>query len=181
MAMLRRAEVARRTRRDALAAPSGRPGLRPPGSRAATTCPAIEWLSCAPTSGSCPLVDGAVAGALSLNVLDCVPSPVAHLCELGRVVGDGGAVLLSTPYDWATNAATMEHWLGGHSQRGEQRGASEPELRRLLSPERAAGIDTGLTIAAERDDVPWLLTLNARSVMHYRLHLLRLARTARAA
>jgi SAM-dependent methyltransferase len=180
MAMLRRAEVARRT--GVMRWPRRRVGqVFDPGVARCDDLPRDRVAFVCADVGVLPLVDGAVAGALSLNVLDCVPSPVAHLCELGRVVGDGGAVLLSTPYDWATNAATMEHWLGGHSQRGEQRGASEPELRRLLSPERAAGIDTGLTIAAERDDVPWLLTLNARSVMHYRLHLLRLARTARAA
>mgnify|MGYP003378207693 CR=1 FL=1 len=178
MAMLRRAEQARRTGH--ITWPRRRVGqvfdtataatAELPRDRVAFVCADVATL---------PFDDAAFAGALSLNVLDCVPSPVAHLLELGRVIADHGAALVSTPYDWTTTAAAMEHWIGGHSQRGEHGGASEPELRRLLSADLRTGIDTGLTIADERPAVPWHLTLNARSVMHYQLHLLRLARTAR--
>ncbi len=178
MAMLRRAEQARRT--GAITWPRRRVGqVFDPGRARCDDLPRDRVAFVCADVNVLPFADASFAGALSLNVLDCVPSPVAHLCELGRVVGDAAPVLLSTPYDWATNAASMEHWIGGHSQRAAHQGASEPELRRLLSPERATGIDTGLTIAAERDDVPWHLTLNARSANHYRLHLLRLARTPR--
>ena len=178
MAMLRRADLARRTGQ--IAWPRRRVGqvfdhgladcADLPRDRVAFVCADV---------GVLPFEDAAFAGALSLNVIDCVPSPVGHLVELGRVLVDDGAALVSSPYDWATNAATMEHWLGGHSQRAPHRGSSEFEIRRLLSADLRTGIDTGLTIAEERDDVPWLLTLNARSIMHYRLHLLRLARTSR--
>ena len=180
MAMLRRAEQARRT--GVATWPRRRVGqVFDPGRATCDDLPRDRVAFVCGDVGVLPFADASFAGALSLNVLDCVPSPVGHLGELGRVVADAGAVLLSTPYDWATNASAMEQWLGGHSQRGDHKGASEPELRRLLSAELAAGIDTGLTIAAERDDVPWHLTLNARSTMHYRLHLLRLARTPRPA
>ncbi|MBK9030197.1 MAG: methyltransferase domain-containing protein [Myxococcales bacterium] len=178
MSMLRRAEQARRTGH--ITWPRRRVGQVFDTATAATDELPRERVAfvCADV-GTLPFADATFAGALSLNVLDCVPSPVVHLIELGRVLVDAGAALLSTPYDWTTTAAAMEHWIGGHSQRGDHQGSSEAELRRLLSPELRTGIDTGLTIADELEAVPWHLTLNARSVMHYQLHLLRLARTAR--
>lgn len=123
-----------------------------------------------------PFADGAFAGALSLNVLDSVQSPLGHLLELGRTLTPGAPALLSTPYDWSSAATPVGAWIGGHSQRGGADGSSEAELRRLLAPEAPAGVDTGLTIAAERDRVPWRLHSNARAVMDYAVHLLRLER-----
>jgi SAM-dependent methyltransferase len=123
-----------------------------------------------------PFAQGTFAGALSLNLLDCVRSPLAHLIELGRVVRPGGDALLCTPYDWSVSATPLDQWIGGHSQRGPSGGSSADELRRILSPEHAAGIDTGLTIAHERDGVPWRVYANERSATDYNLHLLRLAR-----
>jgi SAM-dependent methyltransferase/uncharacterized protein YbaR (Trm112 family) len=123
-----------------------------------------------------PFADGTFAGALSLNVLDCVRSPLGHLLELGRVLAPGAPALLSTPYDWSIGATPVEQWIGGHSQRGPAGGASEPELRRILSPDAAAGIDTGLVIAEERDGVPWRVYSNQRASTEYALHLLRLER-----
>jgi SAM-dependent methyltransferase len=121
-----------------------------------------------------PFADGTFAGALSLNVLDCVRSPLTHLIELGRVLRPGGDALLSTPYDWSVTATPLEQWIGGHSQRGPSGGSSADELRRILSPDAAAGVDTGLTIADERDGVPWRVYANERSATDYNLHLLRL-------
>lgn len=123
-----------------------------------------------------PVADGAIAGALSLNVLDCVPSPLAHLIELGRVLAPGAAAALATPYDWTASVTAPEQWLGGHSQRDALEGRSERVMRKVLSPAAEAGVDTRLVIEAEDDAVPWTLRLNDRATMHYRVHLLRLAR-----
>jgi SAM-dependent methyltransferase len=118
-----------------------------------------------------PFADGQFAGALSLNVLDCVAYPLAHLNEMARVLASGGSAVLSTPYDWSVAATAVEHWLGGHSQRGSAHGSSAAELRRLL-----ATLDLGLHIAAEEDRVPWRVYLNERASMDYAVHLLRLVR-----
>jgi hypothetical protein len=106
-----------------------------------------------------------------------VRSPLGHLIELGRVLAPGAPALLSTPYDWSIGATTLDQWIGGHSQRGPAGGSSADELRRILSPDTAAGVDTGLTIAEERDGVPWRVYGNERSTTEYSLHLLRLARS----
>jgi hypothetical protein len=109
-------------------------------------------------------------------VLDCVRSPLGHLLELGRVLAPGAPALLSTPYDWSPAATPVVQWIGGHSQRGPAAGASADELRRILSPDAAAGVDTGLVIARERDGVPWRVQANERSATEYSLHLLALER-----
>jgi len=123
-----------------------------------------------------PFADGCFAGALSLNVLDCVASPLGHLVELGRTLAPGAPALLCTPYDWSPAATAAGAWIGGHSQRGEARGSSEAELRRILSADASAGVDTGLVIAEERDRVPWRVYANQRSATEYAVHLLRLRR-----
>jgi SAM-dependent methyltransferase len=121
-----------------------------------------------------PFADGGFDGALSLNVLDCVPSPLQHLVEMGRVLKAGAPALLTTPYDWSVVATPLGQWLGGHSQRAPAHGSSAAELRRALS-----AADTGLTLEAERDAVPWRVYMNERASMDYVLHLVRLVRGPR--
>jgi SAM-dependent methyltransferase len=122
--------------------------------------------------GNLPFADGCFEGALSLNVLDCVPSPLQHVMEMGRILRLGGAALLSTPYDWSANATPLEQWLGGHSQRGPAHGSSAAELRRVL-----ATMDSGLHVEVEQDRVPWRVYVNERASMDYAVHLLRLSRS----
>jgi SAM-dependent methyltransferase len=117
-----------------------------------------------------PFASGTFAGALSLNVVDCVHSPLAHLMELARVAGES---VLSTPYDWSIAATPFEQWLGGHSQRAAHGGDGAAELRRAAA---YAGLDVG----AERDHVPWRVYVNERSSMDYALHVVALSRSAPA-
>jgi SAM-dependent methyltransferase/uncharacterized protein YbaR (Trm112 family) len=124
--------------------------------------------------GALPFGPGSAAGVLSLNVLDCVPSPLAHLAELGRVLGPGAPALVTTPYDWSIAATQPAAWIGGHSQRGGQGGSGAGELRRILGG--GAGIDLGLRVAAERDDVLWRVRSHERATVEYRLDTLRLER-----
>jgi SAM-dependent methyltransferase/uncharacterized protein YbaR (Trm112 family) len=127
-------------------------------------------------AGALPFGDGSFSGALSLNVLDCVPSPLGHLLELGRVLAPASPALLSTPFDWSVAATPVEQWIGGHSQRGPTRGSSAAELRRILSADAEAGVDTGLVVVAERERVPWRVYANERAGTEYALDLLRLQR-----
>jgi SAM-dependent methyltransferase len=124
-----------------------------------------------------PFADARFDGALLLNLLDCVPDPLALLFETGRVVAPGGQALFSSPYDWSANATPMAQWLGGHSQRSPSGGSSVAEVRRILSADRAAGVDTGLVIEAERDAVPWHVQTGERSTMAYSVHMARLRRS----
>ena len=123
-----------------------------------------------------PFADATADGALLLNLLDCVPSPLALLAEAGRVLRPNAPALFSSPYDWSPNATPLGEWLGGHSQRSASGGSSAAELRRVLSADCAAGIDTGLVVEEERDGVPWHVQTGARSTMEYQVHLARLRR-----
>jgi len=54
------------------------------------------------------------SSAASLNMVDKVPQPMAHLSESNRVVEERNAqFLLSDPFSWSVEAAHAEHWLGG--------------------------------------------------------------------
>lgn len=123
-----------------------------------------------------PFPGGLFSGALLLNLIDCVPSPLGLLLETGRVLAPGAPCLYSSPYDWSPAAGPPEQWIGGHSQRSASRGDSAAELRRILSPDCAAGVDTGLVIENERDGVPWVVQTSERATMHYAAHLARLRR-----
>jgi SAM-dependent methyltransferase len=111
-----------------------------------------------------PFAETTFAFAASINVIDCLASPHDALAELARVLRTGGTALIATPYDWSAAATPVEQWLGGHSQRGPHRGASEPMLRRILA-------EVGLTIVSEEPSIPWRLRLHDRSTMHYEVHV----------
>lgn len=120
-----------------------------------------------------PFASDSVDGALSLNLLDSVSSPLGHLVELGRVLVPDGRTVIATPYDWTAAVTPLESWLGGHSQRGGVRGSSPDTVRHILtlSP-RPAGAPA-LTLDAERDDVRWELDMHERARITYQLHMLR--------
>jgi SAM-dependent methyltransferase/uncharacterized protein YbaR (Trm112 family) len=112
-----------------------------------------------------PFRDSTFAVASMLNVIDCVAAPRDVLGECARVLRDAGKVLIATPYDWAPTATPVEQWLGGHSQRAPQRGASEPALHSLLR-------ELKFEIIAERDELPWRLRLHDRSAVEYSVHVI---------
>ena len=127
---------------------------------------------------SLPFAAANFQGAIALNMLDCVPSPLGLLCEIGRVLKPNSEAILATPFDWATGATEAASWLGGHSQRSPHEGSSLTELRRVLSKDCEAGLDTGLAIEAEIDGIKWRLRTFERAVTEYDVYLARLRRKA---
>jgi len=111
-----------------------------------------------------PFPDATFAFAASINVLDCTPAPHETVAELARVLRPGGKTIISTPYDWSPTATPVEHWLGGHSQRGLHQGAAEPLLRELLSRD--------IEIESEDSRVPWRVRLHERSTVEYDVHVI---------
>ncbi|ACY18716.1 Methyltransferase type 11 [Haliangium ochraceum DSM 14365] len=124
-----------------------------------------------------PFAEASLDGALSVNVADCLPSPLMHLMELGRVLRPEACALLTTPYDWSENVTPIAGWIGGHSQRGPARGDCPGEMRRVLSEAMPADYDTRLRVFAEREAVPWHVYVHARATMRYQLHALAARRT----
>jgi len=125
-----------------------------------------------------PFASPCFALAAALHVLDCTSSPRDLLQGLARVLVPGGALVLSTPYDWSPAATPMECWIGGHSQRGPTRGDAEPFLHSLLTAGAHPLAVPGLSLVGECESVPWQVRLHARSRVHYRSHLLALRAAA---
>lgn len=116
------------------------------------------------------LADDSFDGAVSLNLLDCVPSPLGHLIEMGRVLRPSAPAVLATPYDWSS-ATPLPGWIGGHSQRSPHGGSPPEALRHLLSDATTGELAPRLAIAAELDDVPWRVRTHERADMLYRAHV----------
>jgi SAM-dependent methyltransferase/uncharacterized protein YbaR (Trm112 family) len=118
-----------------------------------------------------PFPSGSFSRAVALNVLDCVLSPRGFLDSVADVLSVGGTALLSTPYDWSPSATPVEAWIGGHSQRGDDHGASEPLLRSLLTPGAHPQSCDRLRLTAEIEHVPWRARLHDRSIVEYTVHV----------
>lgn len=128
-----------------------------------------------------PFAAGTFGLIAALNVLDCVQSPHDLLASLPRLLTDQGRAILSTPYDWSPAATPVEAWLGGHSQRGDTAGASEPVLRALLTPGAHPASIEGLSILAEEPSLSWRVRMHERAAMEYRVDLVVAARGSRRA
>ncbi|MCL1980458.1 MAG: methyltransferase domain-containing protein [Proteobacteria bacterium] len=64
-----------------------------------------------------PFRQKSIALFSSLNLVDKVPAPLSHLCEMNRVTRNEGAqFLLSDPFSWSIEAAPMAAWLGGTAE-----------------------------------------------------------------
>jgi len=111
-----------------------------------------------------PFGDARFGAATVLNLIDCIAGPARMLGELARVLAPGAPAVLSSPYDWSEQAASVEQWLGGHSARGPMRGDSAAALRAALG-------SVGLVETASRDDLDWTLHLHDRARMVYRLDM----------
>ncbi|MEN8141469.1 MAG: methyltransferase domain-containing protein [Thermodesulfobacteriota bacterium] len=61
-----------------------------------------------------PFASQSFTSCASLNLVDKLPQPLAHLREMNRLVTDAkGQFLFSDPFSWSPEAAEPEEWLGG--------------------------------------------------------------------
>ncbi|MBI9082844.1 MAG: methyltransferase domain-containing protein [Desulfobacterales bacterium] len=129
----------------------------------------VDFWACDATA--LPFAPGQFSLATSFNLMDCVGSPYDHLLALAKMLKPGTRAILSTPYDWSVSATPVESWIGGHSQRSQNRGASEPILRSLLAGGGHPMAIEGLALVAEVCDWPWSVRLHDRSRVQYSTHL----------
>jgi SAM-dependent methyltransferase/uncharacterized protein YbaR (Trm112 family) len=127
----------------------------------------VDFWACDATA--LPFAGEQFAAAVSMNLLDCVYSPLDFLTSLAANLRDAGQAVIACPYDWSVSATPLEGWLGGHSQRSAERGASEPVLRRLLSAGHPQSIK-GLRLLAECE-ADWHVRMHERSLVSYRAHV----------
>jgi uncharacterized protein YbaR (Trm112 family) len=96
----------------------------------------------------------------SLNLLDRVSYPLAHLFEMNRVASrTGAAFLFASPFSWAASSAPEELWLGGKAG-GEYRGAGIDNVRSLLAGK--GGILTPPWQISWDGTIPWQIRSHCR-------------------
>jgi len=128
----------------------------------------VDFWACDATS--LPFADKTFETAVALNVVDSVYSPVEVLTSVDRILAAGGNGLFACPYDWSAGATAVESWMGGHSQRGAERGDSATILRKLLTAGAHPDSLQRLRILAEADELDWHVRVHDRGVMHYKTH-----------
>jgi len=127
---------------------------------------------------SLPFPAGSAGTVSALNMLDCVPSPLTLLNNIETLLTTGGQALIGCPYDWASSATGIEHWIGGHSQRGPYQGDPSQLLTALLTANAHPQSLEALHLVDSRPDVEWKTRLHARSTTTYRTHLVAAKKSA---
>ncbi len=86
----------------------------------------------------------------SLNLLDRVPHPLAHLYEMNRVAAvKGASFLFADPFSWLTSPAPEERWLGGTIS-GPYSGRGNDNVRDLLQGKGSVMLPAWTVTAAGR-------------------------------
>lgn len=102
-----------------------------------------------------PFARGSFRQMVSLNLIDRVPYPLAHLYEVNRVSTQEEARLLcASPFSWSSGTTPEERWLGGRSD-GDYSGRGIDNLRELLQGKNGV-ISPPWRVAAE-GAVEWLM------------------------
>jgi len=80
-----------------------------------------------------PFRGNTFSSVASLNLVDKIPSPLAHLREMNRVAGETNAqFLFSDPFSWSADVAAEGKWLGGTTE-GPYSGKGIDNIRSLLT------------------------------------------------
>lgn len=125
-----------------------------------------------------PFAPGQFASVTAFNVLDATPSPLELLAGLAHLLAPGGTASIASPYDWSAAVTPLEHWLGGHSQRGPDAGDGAALLRRVLAGGVTPDGRPVWKLLGEDPAFPWSVRLHDRSVSQYLVHLAAVARSA---
>lgn len=105
-----------------------------------------------------PFMSQQLDGLCAMNLLDCLPAPHDFLALSAELLRDEASLWLSTPFDWSPQVTPPEHWIGGHSQRGQgDNGAAL--LQHYFSRAPWQNLVTS--------HCPWTVRLHDRSAMSY--------------
>ncbi|MEM9489757.1 MAG: methyltransferase domain-containing protein, partial [Myxococcota bacterium] len=102
------------------------------------------------------------AACVGLNLLDSVNSPIDLLRSMNRILKDDGVAIMASPYEWTEQVTPIAAWVGGHSQRGDDRGSSATIVRQLLTPGALPSSVDRLQLVGEAEEVPWHVRTHER-------------------
>ncbi|MFT6145630.1 MAG: SAM-dependent methyltransferase [Myxococcota bacterium] len=123
-----------------------------------------------------PVPAGTASMVTSLNVIDCVPSPRAHLEAIRDVLTLDGHAILATPFDWSPSATPMDEWIGGHAQLSALDGRAELAFDAIVGDHPYA--IEGLKSVGTPADTDWWVRLHDRSTAAYIVRVATLQRQA---
>ena len=119
-----------------------------------------------------PFSDNLFSFTSSLNVLDCVHSPLTALQEIERTLEHTGRCVLASPYDWSTSATPTEAWIGGHSQRTDTKGSPATIIRQLLNSKEHPASLHNMHLVNDTKNASWQVRLHERATMNYSCDML---------
>ncbi len=118
-----------------------------------------------------PLRGGRADLVCAYNLLDNVPDPLLLLRQAHALVAPGGALVLSSPYDWSGRVTPVALRLGT-SIRTEADAEPDPAvaLRELLSGQLPM-LTPGMQLSIEHEaELPWVLQRHNRSWHVFQTH-----------
>ncbi len=118
-----------------------------------------------------PFEDETFHFASALNVLDIISSPQELLLSIRNILHNGGSAVLATPYDWLPRVP-VNNWIGGHSQRAADQGASDQILKKMLSDFHHPQAIEHLTLVGDIENHPWNFREHSRRTTCYHNHIL---------
>ena len=111
-----------------------------------------------------PFAAHTATSVASLNLVDKLSKPCAHLAEINRVAATSGSqLLLSDPFSWSTEAAEIDQWLGGKED-GPYAGKGLDNIAAILRHGHE-GLSPGWQVT-RRDHVWWKIRTHSN---HYEL------------
>ena len=113
-----------------------------------------------------PFRNQQIAASTSLNVMDCVQSPMEYLMELHRTSKEFHSFC---PYDWSTNVTEFRQWIGGHNSFSTWKGDPNSILEYLLSEHSPIEELRTAKILRKKENIDWNIRLHDRSTMKYSL------------
>ena len=131
--------------------------------------PFVDFWAC--DALALPFTTDSFGFASGFNVFDSVTSPRDLLESISQLLKPAGTALIATPYDWSAAATPVETWVGGHSQRGPDRGAAEPLLKKLLTSGAHPQSIENLALTGEISHFPWSVRIHERSTTLYQTHI----------
>lgn len=128
-----------------------------------------------------PFRGGAFGLVTAYNVLDNVADPIVLLRQAHALLHPGGALVLSSPYDWTARCTPLALRLGASIRVGQEREPDPAQALRDLLAGRFPALAPGLAFELEREEprLPWLLERHRRSWHVFLTHYVE-ARKARS-
>ncbi len=125
-----------------------------------------------------PFRGGTVALVCAYNLLDNVADPLLLLRQAHALLAPGGALVLSSPYDWSARVTPVAMRLGASIRAGADLEPDPARALRDLLTGKLPMLAPGLKLEIEHEaELPWVLQRHLRSWHVFQTHYLEARRS----